>query len=473
MTHRFPILALALTLLGGCMAQDFASEMGGDQRGPFPSTSADGILFVGTDDTFTENVFVADATDPSSVLSLTTNQVDEWPQSGEEEEYFPGTLLSATAPYGIPDPMARYVAFVTVPTVPTEQPEGRVSLAEEYMALRTSQSIVGLQEVTFSPDGEFLLLTLVDEDSGDTALQVMDPRQDLADLNVCILNEDLGPAAVDNLSYEGRGRSADTILVTGEQGDPSVAGIWEVPLPDGDVTLLTATLDRDALEPAVSPSGAYVAVELYDADDARSDIAVYDSDADSWDVITADMPLFDYRSPRWEPSPDHGERLVFLQYYGDGNDDVTQLCLATHDDDDGWGVITADVEAQLLEGRLISNPRWNPSGGELLLDYRITDNASGLNVAGLVVYDVDASSADLLTTDGEPELAHWGHDGNKILMWDRSVDTNSDTSERTPIRIYDQGTGRTENVFVEASDGSQQLLYIEYPLFLYQNTLWY
>ena len=94
-------------------------------------------------------------------------------------------------------------------------------------------------------------------------------------------------------------------------------------------------------------------------------------------------------------------------------------------------------------------------------------------MAGLVVYDVDAGTARLLTTDGEPEVAHWSHDGNKILMWDRSVDTNSDTSERTPIRIYDQGTGRTENVFVETSDESQQLLYIEYPLFLYQNTLWY
>ncbi len=472
MMNRLLALTLPLTLLAGCMAQEFASVGDSDQRGPFPPSSSDGIVFVGTDDTFTENVFVADATDPSSVISLTTNQVDEWPQSGEEDEYYPGTLLSASAPYGIPDPSARYVAFVTVPTVPTELPEGRVSLAEEYMALRTSMSIVGLQEITFSPTGDYLVLTLVDE-SGDTTLQVMDPRLDLTDLNVCILNEDLGPAAVFDLQYQGRGRSTDSILVSGEQGDPGVAGVWEVPLPDGDVTLLTAALDRDALEPAVSPGGAFVAVELFDPESNRSDIAVYDSDADSWQIVTEDMPTFDYRSPRWEPSPDHGERLAFLQYYGEGVDDVNQLCVATHDGAGTWSVFTADVEAQLLEGRLISNPRWNPTGGELLLDYRITDNASGLNVAGLVIYDVDAAHAQLLTTDGEPELAHWSHDGNKILMWDRSVDTNSDTSERTPIRIYDQGTGRTENVFVEASDENQQLLYIEYPLFLYQNTLWY
>jgi hypothetical protein len=472
MMTRLPVLILPLLLLAGCMAQEFANTGGSDQRGPFPSSSSDGIVFVGTDDTFTENVFVADATDPSSVISLTTNQVDEWPQSGEEDEYYPGTLLSASAPYGIPDPSARYVAFVTVPTVPTELPEGRVSLAEEYMALRTSMSIVGLQEITFSPSGDHLVLTLVDE-AGDTTLQVMDPRLDLTDLNVCILNEDLGPAAVSDLQYQGRGRAADSILVSGEQGDPGVAGVWEVPLPDGDVTLLTAALDRDALEPAVSPGGAFVAVELFDPESNRSDIAVYDSDADSWQIVTEDMPAFDYRSPRWEPSPDHGERLAFLQYYGEGVDDVNQLCVATHDGAGTWSVFTADVEAQLLEGRLISNPRWNPTGGELLLDYRITDNASGLNVAGLVIYDVDAAHAQLLTTDGEPELAHWSHDGNKILMWDRSVDTNSDTSERTPIRLYDQGTGRTENVFVEASDENQQLLYIEYPLFLYQNTLWY
>ena len=472
MMTRLPALTLPLLLLAGCMAQDMATLDGSDQRGPFPANSSDGIVFVGTDDTFTENVFVADATDPSSVLSLTTNQVDEWPQSGEDEEYYPGTLLSASAPYGIPDPSARYVAFVTVPTVPTELPEGRVSLAEEYMALRTSMSIVGLQEITFSPSGDYLVLTLVDE-TGETTLQVMDPRLDLTDLNVCILNEDLGPAAVSDLQYQGRGRSADSILVSGEQGDPGVAGVWEVPLPDGDVTLLTATLDRDALEPAVSPGGAFVAVELFDPEANRSDIAVYDSDADVWQIVTEDMPIFDYRSPRWEPSPDHGERLAFLQYYGEGIDDVNQLCVATHDGSGAWSVTTADIEAQLLEGRLISKPRWNPSGGELLLDYRITDNASGLNVAGLVIYDVDAASAQLLTTDGEPELAHWSHDGNKILMWDRSVDTNSDTSERTPIRLYDQGTGRTDNVFVEASDESQQLLYIEYPLFLYRNTLWY
>jgi len=474
MTRWTPSLLLATALVAGstgCADSQLTMAPDGTENWPFPDNASPGIVFVGTDSQFNEDVYIVDGADPEYLLKLTTNQTDEWPAEGEYDENSPGTLLAATAPYGVPDPAARYVAFVTVQSEPTEPPSGRVSLAEEHMPLRTSRSIEGLQGVVFDPTGSYMLLTIVDHLSGDTTLQVMDPRLDLYDLSECIANEDLGPAAVADLAYEGEGRTPDTVLVTGLQGDPGVAAVWEVPVPDGPVTLLTAGLELDALDPTLSANGRYVAVQLYDPDANRSDIAVLDSDTAEWSVITADLPPYDYRSARWEPSPDQGERLAFL--LNDTEEDLTQVCVATYGEDDVWTVETRDVEDQLLQDRLLSNPRWKPTGGQLLLDYSLTDNASGLNVIELVIYDVDGDTAQRLATDGEPELAHWSHDGGHVLMWDRSVETNDASGERTPIRIFDQGSGRTDNVLIEASDGTNEVLYIEYPLFLYRNTMWY
>jgi len=469
-----PIPALiAVALITGCASMEFAPSELGDSRGPFPDEVSDGIVFIGTDAAFTENVFLVDAADPGAILSLTTNQVDEWPQSDEQEEYYPGTLLAATAPYGVPDPTARYIAFVTVPTVATEPPEARVSLAEEYAALRTSKSIIGLQQVAFDPSGEYLVLTVDDQETGQTVLKVMDPKLDLADTSVSVINDTLGPAAVSDLQYEGGGRSPGAVLISGVQGDPGISSLWEVPLPDGDVTLLTAGLDKDALAPAVSAGGTYIAVELYDAENNRSDIAILDGSTGEWTNITAQMAELDYRSPRWEPSTDSGYRLAFLQYHVEVEEELTQLCLATHDEEEGWTIESKDIESQLGEDRLLGTPRWRPGGGDLLLDYRLTDNASGLNLAQLVLYSVTHDAAYILPTDGEPELAHWSQDGRKVLMWDRSVATNSESSERTPIRIYDDDTGRTESLYVSPPGGSDDILYVEYPLFLYHNTLWY
>ena len=475
MVELFPKLPLvAVFLIAGCASTDTAPSQTGDDRGPFPDLVGDGIVFVGTDATFTENVFVVDVAAPESILSLTTNQVDEWPESGEQEEYYPGTLLAATAPYGVPDPSARYIAFVTVPTVPTDPPVARVSLAEEYMPLRTSKSIVGLQQVAFDPSGEYLVLTVDDPVTGQTVLEVMDPKLDLADTSVSIVNEALGPTAVSDLQYEGRGRSPDTVLISGVQGDPGVASLWEVPLPEGDVTLLTVDLGRDALAPAVSPGGTFLAVELYDPESNRSDIAILDDATGEWTNITEAMADLDYRSPTWEPAPDGGDRLAFLQYHVEVEEELTQLCLAIRDESEAWIVESRDIESQLQENRLLGTPRWRPGGDELLLDYRLTDNASGLNLAELVMYDVGHDTAYVLPTDGEPELAHWSHDGAKVLMWDRSVVTNSESAERTPIRIYDDSTGRTESLYVQLpADDDEDILYIEYPLFLHHNTLWY
>jgi hypothetical protein len=155
------------------------------------------------------------------------------------------------------------------------------------------------------------------------------------------------------------------------------------------------------------------------------------------------------------------------------DEDLTQLCVAQQSDDTLWTVATRDVEAQLLQDRLLGNPRWKPTGGQLLLDYRLTDNASGLNVIELVIYDVDGDTAQRLATGGEPELAHWSHDGGNVLMWDRSVETNDAAGERTPIRLFDQGTGLTQNVYVQTDEGADEVLYVDYPLFLYRNTMWY
>lgn len=467
------LLALAtLVLAGGCSDLTMNPSLQ-DQLGPFPSLQQDGIVFVGIDTEFAENVFVMDAGDPDSTINLTINQTSEWPTEtdGGNGEYYPGTLLAATAPYGVPSPDGHHVAFVTVPQGGATAGIGRVSLATDgnlaagQDAMRTSPSIEGLERVAFAPTGSHLILSVVDPGSGDTTLQVMD-------LELNVVNDQLGPAAVTDLQYVGRGRTLDTILVTGVRADPGLAAVWEVPVPDGDVELLTAGLARDVFDPSISPDDPrFLAAELFDENTGRTDVAVYTFPDDEWTVITDDPLLsdFEYRSPRWERSFDQDNRLAFMQFAGDPDEDLTLLCLAS--EQDGWDLDVHNPEKDLDEGRRLGNPRWHPDGGRLLLDYRKTDNTSGFNVSELVVYDVGPQQAQLLSTEGEPELAHWSHDGASILLWDRSVENAGGDDVRTPIRLYRLGTSQTLDVVI--SPGDDPILYVEYPVFLYGNTLWY
>ncbi len=476
-THRpillLPVLA-TLALAGGCA--DNTLTTGPHQNyGPFPTVQQDGIVFVGIDTDFAENVFVMDAVEPTSTINLTINQSGEWPtenDGGTQGSYQPGTLLAATAPYGVPSPDGAHVAFVTVPQGGEDSGFGRVSLATDgsllvdgQEGLRTSPSIEGLERVAFDPTGTYLILSVADPVSGNTTLQVMD-------LQLQVVNERLGPAAVTNLQYVGRGRSPSTILVTGVQADPGLAAVWEVPVPDGDVKLLTAGLERSVYEPTISPDDPrFLAAELYDEATGRTDVAVYGFPDDEWTVLTDD-PLyeaFDYRSPRWERSFDQGNRLAFMQFSSDPDETLTRLCLAS--EQDGWVLDIRNPEEDLDEGRRLGNPRWHPHGDQLLLDYRKTDNTSGFNVTELVLYDVGPRQAELLITEGEPELAHWSHDGASILMWDRSVEDAGGDDLRTPIRLYRVGTSQTFDVVIEPPETT--ILYVEYPVFLYGNTLWY
>ncbi len=472
--HAIAAIAFAATALGtGCA--EYAMDAGGldDELGPFPGGGDDGIVFIGTDVDFTENVYLVDASEPSSMLNLTpANQLAEWPSAEDSEDtFYPGTLLSASAPYGVPSRNGTAVAFVTVPQLPTDPPAARVSLAIEYLPLRTSPSIPGLERVDFDPTAGYLLLTIVDAESGTSSLQLMDTE--INDLANAVVNEQLGPLGVTDLQYEGRGQTDHTVLVSGVQAASGTASIWEVPLPDGAVTLLTAGLEGDARDPSVAPhSRDYLAVELYDHEANRTDVAIYDYGAGSWDVITTGAVEWDYRSPRWERSADAGDRLAFLRYDLSPDEDRTQLCVAVHDPVEGWEIETRDIEEQLLEGRRLSDPRWSPAGGDLMLDYAEVDAANGVNMTELVIYDVDADQAASLGTEGEPALAQWSHDGLQVLLWDRSASTDED-ADRSPIRVHDLMTVQTHNVRLVPGEDESTILDVDYPLFLYRNTLWY
>ena len=473
--QRLPIAAIvaALALSTGCAEYAMNGGLDDDELGPFPGAGDDGIVFVGTDVDFTENVYLVDASEPNQMLNLTpANQLAEWPSAEDAEDtYYPGTLLSASAPFGVPSRDGTAVAFVTVPQVPTDPPAARVSLAIEYLPLRTSPSIAGLERVDFDPTGEYLLLTVVDAESGASSLQLMDTS--VADLSEALINDQLGPLGVTGLQYEGQGQADHTVLVTGVEAAGGTASIWEVPIPDGSVTLLTAELEGDVREPSVAPhSRDYLAAELYDHDANRTDIAVYDYGSGSWDVITAGGEQWDYRSPRWERSAAAGDRLAFLRYDLAPAEDRTQLCVAVRDPVAGWEIETRDVEEQLLEGRRLSDPRWSPAGGELMLDYSEVDAANGVNVTELVIYDVDGEQARTLSTGGEPALAQWSHDGLQVLLWDRAASTDLD-AERSPIRVHDLMTVQTHNVQLVPGDDEGTILDVDYPLFLYRNTLWY
>lgn len=462
------LTALAGVLVCGCSDVSLDGYNGIEPVGDFPDEDQEGIVFVGTVADFTGNVYVVSGDDaPAELINLTPR-----PESvlNEDDLYLPGTMLSASAPYGVPGPLGNQVAFVTVPEQVDENTMGRVSLAREGYSLNTSPSIEGLQRVSFDPNGDHLLLTLVDDESGAVTLQVMAEFGD----ELLILNEDFGPAAVTDLQYEGPGTRADTVLVSGSQGEQGRVGIWEVPLPEGSVELLTAELTLDALNPAISPDNTYMAAELYDHESARSDIAIYSFAEASWTVITAGEPVADYRSPHWEPSANGGNRIAFLRYEADPEQDRTFLYVASEDSE--WLRESHDLDGQLQGNRRLSNLRWSPNGSKILLDYRETNNASGLNETELVLFDVDRemgiSNPLRLGTDGEPELAHWGYLGNTILLWDRSVATQDNDGNRTPIRIYDLGQESTRNVNIASSE-EDPLLYIDYPLFLSRNTLWY
>ncbi len=465
----FPVLAALLALGGlGCTAYEMNDGTAAADHGPYPDATQSGIVFVGTLASFTGNVYVIDAEDPSSLINLIPRTETAEDLDGE---YAPGTQLSASAPYGIPDPTGTRVAFVTVPEQSSDASMGRVSLARENEPLITSPSIEGLQRVSFDAAGEYLILTLVDDASGDVRLQVMQPIGNALE----VINSDLGPVAVQDLQVEGRGFDDGTLLVSGVRSDPSLASIWQVPLPAGTVELLTADLERDALNPSVSPDNAYLAVELYDAGEDRSDIAVYDLLAGTWTVITADATTDDFRSPRWEPAPDQGQRLAFLGHDPDPEQGFTMLCVAS--EETSWSITSYDLDQELDGNRGLANLRWQPGGSRVLLDYRETNNASGLNETALVVVDLDlamgATNPQRLLDDGEPELAHWSHDGSQILVWDRSVDTYDVSSERSPIRLIDVATGQVDDVHIELDDDEDPVLYIDYPVFLTQNTMWY
>lgn len=473
---RDSLTALALTALvltAGCSEMNLGAFENDDQLGPFPGAGGDGIVFVGTDVDFTENVYLVAASDSTWMLNLTpANQLAEWPTAEDDEDtYYPGSLLSASAPYGVPNRDGTQVAFVTVPQVPTDPPAARVSLAIEYLPLRTSPSIPGLERVDFDPTGSYLLLTVVDPDLGTSTLQLMDVS--VQDLSEAVVNGQLGPLGVTDLQYEGRGQSDELALVTGVEAASGRASVWEVPLPDGDVTLLTADLDGDAREPSVAPhSRDYLAMELYDHEANRTDIAIFDYTEASWDVVTSGMNSWDFRSPRWERSADGGDRLAFLRYDLSPEEDHTQLCMALHDPVTGWEIETRDLEQQLLEGRRLSNPRWSPNGGQLMLDYSHVDAANGLNVTELVLYDADGDQASELGTGGEPALAQWSHDGLQVLLWDRSAGTGAD-ADRSPIRVHELMTGQTRNVTPTPGEDDETILDVDYPLFLFRNTLWY
>ncbi len=476
MTRRHSAAALALAALllsAGCAEYEMSGSYDDDELGPFPGSTADGIVFVGTDVDFTENVYLVDASDPSQMLNLTpANQLAEWPQGEDDEDtYYPGSLLSASAPYGVPNRDGTQIAFVTVPQVPTDPPAARVSLAIEYLPLRTSPSIPGLEQVDFDPTGAYLLLTVVDPELGTSTLQVMDTEID--DLSQAVVNDQLGPLGVTQLHYQGRGPSDAVALVTGLEPTSGAASIWEVPLPDGDVTLLTAGLEGDAREPSVAPhSRDYLVAEVYDHEANRTDIAIYDYGTGAWEVITAGMEAWDFRSPRWERSADEGDRLAFLRYDLAPEEDRTQLCIAVRDPVEGWDIETRDLEEQLLEGRRLSNPRWSPTGDQLMLDYSLVDAANGINETELVLYDVDSDDAARLGTGGEPGLAQWSHDGLQVLLWDRSASPAQD-ADRSPIRIHELMTGQTRNVTLVPEDDEETILDVDYPFYLYRNTLWY
>ncbi len=473
MTSNRPSLLILLTALAvgmayGCSDQALNDNPYSEPAGTFPDEDQEGIVFVGTVADFTGNVYVVNGADTDTELINLTPR----PESAidDDELYLPGTMLSASAPFGVPGPQGNQVAFVTVPEQGNGRTMGRVSLARENYSLNTSPSIEGLQRVSFDPYGVYLLLTLVDDESGDVTLQVMTSH----DEELLILNEDLGPAAVTDLQFEGPGAATDTMLVSGSQGEDGRTGIWEVPLPDGPVELLTSELTLDALNPAISPDSAYMAAELYDHESTRSDIAIYSFAEAGWTVITEGEPMADFRSPQWEPSANGGNRIAFLRYEADSDEDRTFLYVAPEDSE--WGLVSHDLDDMLQGNRRLSNLRWSPSGGEILLDYRATNNASGLNETELVLFDVDrdmgTSNPYRLGTDGEPELAHWGYLGRTILLWDRSVTTQNNDGERTPIRIYEVDAEHTRNVSIESSE-DDPLLYIDYPLFLSRNTLWY
>lgn len=476
MTMRHTAAAFATAALltwAGCAEYAVNGSEQDDELGPFPGSADDGIVFVGTDVDFTENVYLVDGSDPSQMLNLTpANQLAEWPTGEDAEDtYYPGSLLSASAPYGVPNRDGNQIAFVTVPQVPTDPPAARVSLAIEYLPLRTSPSIPGLEQVDFDPTGAYLLLTVVDPDLGTSTLQVMDT--DIGDLSDAVVNDQLGPLGVTQLKYEGRGQSDDLALVSGIEAASGTAAIWEVPLPDGDVTLLTADLEGDVREPSVAPhSREFLAAEVYDHGANRTDIAVYDYSGGAWEVITEGMDTWDFRSPRWERSAAVGDRLAFLRYDLSPEEDRTQLCVAIRDPVEGWEIETRDVEEQLLEGRRLSNPRWSPGGGQLMLDYSLVDAANGINETELVLYDVDSDDASRLSTGGEPGLAQWSHDGLQVLLWDRSASTDED-AERSPIRVHELMTGQTRNVTLVPDDDEETILDVDYPFFLYRNTLWY
>ena len=107
-----------------------------------------------------------------------------------------------------------------------------------------------------------------------------------------------------------------------------------------------------------------------------------------------------------------------------------------------------------------------------MLDYAEVDAANGVNMTELVIYDVDADQAASLGTDGEPALAQWSHDGLQVLLWDRSASTDED-ADRSPIRVHDLMTVQTHNVRLVPGEDESTILDVDYPLFLYRNTLWY
>ncbi len=459
------LLATLILLESGCSQSELTDAATGEDSGasfdgaPLPLPS---LLFVGEDPT-TRVTDIYGWSEDTELQNLTGEGVRPNLVSGVG-------VVAATSPLPSPSPDGRELALViTEPS--TLEGEGAIRpcvLSLEQGGLACGEAVPHLAALTFTADGDWLVLQTRDSNSGTSQVKFVDPGFGSSSWGV-----DLDASDV---QFQGFSPVDSHVLITATGPEGANRAVYSVDPATGFPVLLAWREDSPLDSPHISPDGQWVVVEASDMD-GRRDLYGYpllSSDSEGV-LLSSGNPALDAHGAEWDPSSP--SRLAFVEDAFFSDTAFTQLSVIPTMDS------FEDADSSLLAAESLSPSqsldalRWGPAdslaSGLLLLVVKEVSAATGDSTESLLVMDVNSLEDDALTplayqegtSPADASLAHWSRDGRRVLLWNRSESSEKEAASSVVEVDPHQGTATPVDTGFHGT--------LSYPLYAVENSLLY
>ncbi len=355
---------------------------------------------------------------------------------------------------------------------------------------RVSPFILGLTSARFTWAGDWLILQIVDPETGRHRLEAM-----LVD---DIEREDgripLGPDVEGyEIEFAESIRDSNAVLARKVERNTAVADILRLDPETGDVAVLTSGTELSAASPRISAEGSLLAVTLQIAGDEelRRTVAVFDIIAGGPPIFEAGDAGVDCGRPAWSPPVATAPASPTLAYacrrLDDGRPDL-HLWQSQDASPELSPALTLTSQAQTavpggsIDGLVVrAGPLWDPTGRRVVFGASTEEQAlegEGMTILAFELQpEVQFSEQDSLAYSVYPAgfgAADWIHfsagSAEPILMlWDRAQTGLEDSTGGHPIEVVsvaqDGGLPRAVALGINVR--------VSHPLFLGRNTLFY